>query len=607
MSLSFGSSTSKGHILPLLVVACAITWLFSPTVEPTAFASHEGIFTYARTQQEAKELYAGRFPQSFPDAVFGGGFAFPRYYPPFTLLLSAALVFVVGSVTMAVNLSFYLSVLLSGFSMYGLAHGIRKDRMLAVAASLLYVSLPYRFVEIYVRGALAEAWTFVWYPLIVLGLWRSMKCRSLPWYLPFAIAGLVLSHNITAIYFLAWCGAFTLLGMVIRGWKVGLLPALAVVLGIGLGLWFLIPQQVYLTSVWAGDPGFMWTNVDHVRDHAVNPSQFLYSSASAWFGNSTVPGSPDQMSFELGVGQLMFVPAIILVAVQFGWRKRTQRSLVLGSLLPMVIVGWIGFILFMLYPGPFLSVLPRQFSFIQFPWRMLTVTGFLAPLGIVLTAAWLGRRRTWIPAAILIASALVLAFVPAFERTPRRGDDWTEKQVMVPEFILPTGFSGFTVHGEYLPRDADVIAAQQKRLDPSLFTKPIILSGDGATIRNWERDGPSFDVTVSSQAGAVVRIPLFYYDFYVAVAESGERLPVTSTNGMLSVHVPAGKTRFSVGQTLTPVSKLGFILSGLALLATVGAVASFRGRRRPAVKLEGDRRTETGESDRQPDQEVDPA
>lgn len=601
------SSTSNGHTLSLLVVACAVTWLFSPTIEPTAFASHEGIYTYARTQQVAKELYAGRFPQSFPDAVYGGGFAFPRYYPPFTLLLSAVLVFVTGSVTMAVNFSFYLSVLLSGLSMYGLVHGISKDRMLAVAASLLYVSLPYRFVDIYVRGALAEAWTFVWYPLIVLGLWRSMTRRSLPWYLPFAIAGLALTHNITAVYFLAWCGAFTLLGMAIRGWKVGLLPALAFVLGVGLGLWFLIPQQVYLSAVWAGDPSFMWTNADHVREHAVYPLQLLYSSASKWFGDSTALGSPDRMSFELGVGQLLFVPAIIFIGVQFGWRKHRQRSLVLGSLLPAVVVGWIGCILFMLYPGPILSVLPRQFSFIQFPWRMLTVSGFLAPLGIAITAAWLGRRRTWVPVVVLIASVLVVVFVPAFERTPKSSDEWTEKEVMAPGFILPTGFIGFTVLGEYLPRDADVVAAQQKRLDPNLFSKPRILSGDGATIRDWERDGPSFEVTVSSPGGAVVRIPLFFYDFYFAVTESGERLPITSTNGMLTVQVPAGETRFSVGQELTPISKLGFGLSGLALIATVGAVASFRGRRRPVVKLGGDRRTETGESDRRFGQEGDPA
>ncbi len=601
------SASSKGNVLSLLVVACAVTWLFSPTLEPTCFTSHEGIYTYARTQQVAKELYAGRFPQSFPDAVNGAGFAFPRYYPPFTLLLSAGLVFLAGSVTMAVNLTFFLSVLLSGFSMYGLVNGILHDRRVAIAASLLYVSLPYRFVDIYVRGALAEAWTFVWYPLIVLGLWRSMTRRSLPWYLPFAIAGLVLTHNITAVYFLAWCGVFTLLGMYVRGWKTGLLPALAVVLGIALGLWFLIPQQVYLSAVWAGDPSFMWTNADHVREHAVQPSQLLYSSASSWFGESAATGAPDHMSFELGIGQLLLVPALVCFAALFGWRRRARRSLLLVSLLLSVVLGWIGCILFMLYPGAFLGVLPKQFSYIQFPWRMLTLSGFLAPVGTAMVAVWLGRRRTRVPSVFLAASALIVILVPAFERAPQRNEEWTEKEVMAPEIILPAGYIGFTVLGEYLPRDADVEAAQQRRLDPSLFSKPKILSGDGATIRNWERDGPSFDVTISSPGGAVVRIPLFFYDFYVAVSESGERLPVTSTNGMLSVHVPAGETRFSVGQELTPVSKLGFALSGLALIATVGAVASFRGRRRIAVKLRVDRSTETGDSQRPPDQEGSPA
>ena len=307
-------TTRSQHLVCLLVVAAAVTWLFSALLEPIAFTSHEGIYIYARTHQVAVELAAGRLPQSFPDAYFGAGFAFPRFYPPLTLFLSAGLALLVGGVVVAVNLTFFLSVLASGFSMYAMTVGILKNRWIALGASLLYVSMPYRFVDIYVRAALAEAWTFVWYPLILLGLWRAITRRTMPWYLPVSICALVLTHNITAVYFLAYCGLFTLCAMALRGWRIGIIPGLAVGLGILLGMWFLLPQQYYIPSVWVGDSEFMWTNAAHVQEHRVLPWQFFYSHPKYWFGETGGPGYADGMSYELGIGQLLLLPLGLLMA-----------------------------------------------------------------------------------------------------------------------------------------------------------------------------------------------------------------------------------------------------------------------------------------------------
>ncbi len=572
-------TTQSQHLVCLLVVAAAVTWLFSALLEPIAFTRHEGIYIYARTQQVAVELSAGRLPQTFPDAYFGAGFAFPRFYPPLTLFLSAGLALLLGSVVVAVNLTFFLSVLASGFTMYAMTAGILRNRWIALGASLLYVSMPYRFVDIYVRAALAEAWTFVWYPLILLGLWRAVTRRTMPWYLPVSIGALVLTHNITAVYFLAYCGVFTLCAMAIRGWRVGLIPALSVVLGILLGMWFLLPQQYYIPTVWVGDSEFMWTNAGHVQEHRVLPWQFFYSHPKFWFGETGGPGYTDGMSYELGIGQLLLLPLGLLMGKTFRWRERVRRSPVLAVLGTSAVVGYVVSIVFMVYPIAFLAILPKQFAFIQFPWRLLAITAFLGPILAAIAVSRLGRRRVWLVPAFAAVSALVVLLVPGFQSTPQTEPYWTEDRLLTPEEITKSGDRGYTVLGEYVPREIDIADMNRNGLPPALYASPVVLEGESAAVASWTRKGPDFDVTAVAPNGARIRIPLFYYDFYAAASSDGVPLEVSSSSGFLTVRVPAGTTTFTVRQSITSVTRYGIACSVLALIGVVGASFAYRDRR----------------------------
>lgn len=572
-------TTRSQHLVCLLVVSVAVTWLYSALLEPIAFTSHEGIYIYARTQQVAVELAAGRLPQSFPDAYYGAGFAFPRFYPPLTLFLSAGLALLVGGVVVAVNLTFFLSVLASGFSMYAMTVGILRNRWIALGASLLYVSMPYRFVDIYVRAALAEAWTFVWYPLILLGLWRAVTRRTMPWYLPVSICALVLTHNITAVYFLAYCGLFTLCAMALRGWRIGIIPGLAVGLGIMLGMWFLLPQQYYIPSVWVADSEFMWTNAAHVQEHRVLPWQFFYSHPKYWFGETGGPGYADGMSYELGIGQLLLLPLGLLMAKSYRWRERMRRSPVLAVLGTSAIVGYAVSIVFMMYPIVFLAVLPKQFAFIQFPWRLLAVTAFLGPIIGAVVVSRLGHGRPWLVPAFAAAAVLVVLFVPGFQSTPQTEPYWTENRLLTPEEITRSGDRGYTVLGEYVPREIDIADLNRNGLPPALYVSPVILEGESASIDRWTRKGPDFDVSAIAPSGALIRIPLFYYDFYVAASGEGVPLDVSSSAGFLTVRVPAGRTTFTIRQSITPVTRFGLACSGVALVAIIASAFAFRDRR----------------------------
>lgn len=555
------------HLGCVLVVTAAVTFLYSDLLTSASFWSHEKFYVYMRADQVAKELEAGHYPQAFPDAVYGAGFAFPRFYPPFSLWLSAGLTLLVGDAVLGSNLAFFLSVLASGLSMYLMVAALAREKLVAVAASLLYVSVPYRFVDVFVRGALAESWTFFWYPLVFLGLWRAITKRVFPWYLPVSVAGLVLTHNITAIYFLGFCALVAAVGFFWNGWRAAILPAVGLALGLGLSAWFLVPQQVYMKDVWVSDRSYMWADAEHVHEHRVIAPQFLFSAPDFWHGESQRSGYIDRMSFELGPGQLLVIP----LAAGFLWLFARQRRRFdhLATVLAMAcFTSWLVALAFMVYPRIFLALLPAPFAYIQFPWRLLALSIFLSATASALLVRYGGFSRR-VGHAFAAAVVLTVALVPAFQREAPLEPDWTSKRILDADHLREEGALGFTVLGEYLPRDFDVEAIREATVDTTRFERPrLVGESAGAAITSWHRSGLDMEATIDGETERSIVFPVAYYDFYTARGANGLELETFSSEGMLGVRVPAGVGEVAVRQRITPVMKTGMWGSAFALVAT---------------------------------------
>src|SRR5690606_30776684 len=81
----------------------------------------------------------------------------------------------------------------------------------AVVAALFYTYAPYRAVDAYVRGALAESFAFVWLPLILLSIDRIAELSAankdqklqLRWIILLGIsyAALMITHNLIVLPF----------------------------------------------------------------------------------------------------------------------------------------------------------------------------------------------------------------------------------------------------------------------------------------------------------------------------------------------------------------------------------------------------------------------
>ena len=54
------------------------------------------------------------------------------------------------------------------------------DNFSGFTSAMIYTYVPYKAVEVYVRGAMSEFWSLVFYPLIFWAVYKLIKTPRLP-------------------------------------------------------------------------------------------------------------------------------------------------------------------------------------------------------------------------------------------------------------------------------------------------------------------------------------------------------------------------------------------------------------------------------------------
>src|SRR6185369_8176031 len=122
---------------------------------------------YEQMKSFHQGLSAGEiYPRWEEDTNRGFGAPTMNYYPPGIYYITSAFYSILGDWTRALLAVHLLTMLCSSAAIYVYA----RQWMSRFAASIVmaaYIFLPYRMVDLYVRGAIAELWGFVWMPLML--------------------------------------------------------------------------------------------------------------------------------------------------------------------------------------------------------------------------------------------------------------------------------------------------------------------------------------------------------------------------------------------------------------------------------------------------------
>jgi uncharacterized membrane protein len=138
-----------------------------------------------------------------PDMGFGNGFPLYNYYSAFPYYLGGILSYLFGYIGASKAL-FFIALFTGGFGMYFLCKSIYKDSNISLLGAVLYTFAPYRSLDSYVRGALAESFALSIAPFIFYYLLRLSRKSSFVNFLGVVISlGLFLmTHNIMSMFFL---------------------------------------------------------------------------------------------------------------------------------------------------------------------------------------------------------------------------------------------------------------------------------------------------------------------------------------------------------------------------------------------------------------------
>lgn len=550
--------------------------------EGVYFLSHEFLQVPLRIIETKNAFQSGQWPPAvLPDVVGGLGSGWYIFYPPLAYWVAYALFAMGFSVLSAIKISYFLMFFFSGVSMYACLSRMGYTTGAAGIGGALYLSAPYHLIDLYVRNAYAETFSFIWVPLIFLGLWDIFRGDGRKgWVLALGFSGVALSHLITVFYSLIFALLFSILMLVkyprilkMRTfWRsVGLSTGITILLIAFFALPFVEHAQLGIYA--AFDPSLKAEFAilpDIVHGFAI-PLKSIFrldlTLAHDTLGALGYQHQGPQMPYNLGIHLLVFA----LMGLYLG-RYRFEVWLFAALLLLSIFATtqWM----------PWQS-LPGVFSVIQFPWRLLLFASFFCV--VLATHFFDGIIRLW-PARsnlIVFTSAVGLCFylysaLVTVTPTQIAPDAWLSK-----DQFYQRGANG---GAEHLPsRFRRMLAPNTSEIDVNL-QRAKILHGDGS-FTNYQRSGTNHAFELQGKlANQVIRIQLpavYYLGYSLNDVNLKKQNLFPCDNGLICADVTPGKYMMTYGATL--LAKIGNTLSIMGLVSLL--VFGWRSRNIGTAKI----------------------
>ncbi|MDP3918226.1 MAG: 6-pyruvoyl-tetrahydropterin synthase-related protein [Candidatus Woesebacteria bacterium] len=543
---------NKNRLLWLILVAVFTIPAFWNLLRPGFFPMQDDLQAF-RVQQLDKCLDDFQIPCRWvPDAGYGYGYPQFNYYPPLPYYVGAALHRVGIQYIDVVKILFIVGYILSAIAMYILVTEL-TNKWSGFVASFLYTYIPYKAVEVYVRGALSEFWAQIFFPLILWSIYKLIKTgkNSYLILLGLSIAFLATTHVLMTMIFAPIAILWALYWLYLQKGKYITKVTWAGLLGFGLSAFFLLPvlfekQFAHVDSVLSGYFDY--------RAHFVSLYK-LFISREWGYGSSGFPN--EKLNLSLGIVQWLAGIGAGILAI-FNYKKYKKLS-VLTLLLFILSL----FTIFMIHmKSSFIWAQLPFLWYLQFPWRFLAISIFL----LCLLSGYLiyySKKYQYALGIILIISSFVLNisfFVPKDWLDIRDSDKFSgvswQKQMTISIF-------------DYLPIYAT--------LPPITEAPPIpeVLDGNALFV-NYKKGSNFQKGKIKVIEDAVIRLPL--YDFPgMQVKVDNKRIEHYNNDcrgqefcyGLITFEVPKGEYQIEARLTDTPIRKIGNYITLISIIILI--------------------------------------
>ncbi len=585
-------SLSALRLLNRWAVAALILSIFAwaALLSPYYFTlSHDGRHSLFYQLEFLQGVADGRwFPRWGPDFGFGRGYPFYIFYAPATgYIVQAIEAWEWGGLVASVKVAWLLGFLVGAAGAFRLAKVWWRDDRAAFIASLVYTYTPYKFVDIYVRGAFAEFWALALFPWVVLAFHHVVH-RPRPATVARAAllyALLILTHTATALLFSTLMGVLVLLEVALlayharqekRSW---IAAVLAPLLASGIALiggvlnatifWLpLLAEQRFIDVTQYVPANYNFAN------QFTELRQFL---SPFWGFDYAVPGPNDGMSFQLGV-----VPVLSGIAALWALTTRTlPRTFAARLVWALVSLGAVVIVMTAL-AYPLWQNIPLA-AMVQFPWRALGLSTLLLALisGGATVALFRGTTRPHgiHPAVAIVALLAIVSTIPY--ATPRFTPPSEREETLATIVDFQRQYpdmAGRLPFQDEVPQSS-AMEAQYDANEPLYKFRVITGSPE---IQQTYYGGSTVRATINTTDPATIELQNYDYPGWELTLD-GQRLTHRThpPYGTIAFDVPPGSHTFVASFEDTPLRRTATWISALALLFTLSLplVAHVRNRK----------------------------
>jgi len=448
-------------IATFILIIPAFSFLFKPGY----YNMHDDMQMIRQLEME-KCLKDGQIPCRWtPDLGYGYGYPLFNFYPPMPYMVGQIYRTLGFSFTNSVKATAVTQIILSAAFIYLLSSSIFGP-IGGFLSAIFYTYAPYHALNIYVRGAMNEAWAAVFFPLIfyfsrklvlegkikhLLGLSISFTC-------------LLLSHNPMALTFtpilFAWV-MFWFFSQYRKPFNIFIKKKIPIILKLTfsgllsgvLAAFYTLPVIFETKYVQINT---MFEGYYHFSVHFATLYELFIRSF--WGDGASVWGPNDDMSFSIGYLHWI-IPLLIFSFIVYQVIRNRHNLKKIDSkywLLGLLILMGLATVFMTHNKSTFIWLLFPTIQKIQFPWRFLNHSVFLFSLSVgglilILKKFFVDKIKY----LIIIVLSIILIIINISHFTPIHYGPITDEQKFSGKAWINQVTSGIY---DYLPKTARIAA-----------------------------------------------------------------------------------------------------------------------------------------------------
>lgn len=503
---------------------------------------HDGLFHVFDNVQVTRviamyqELASGQFPVRYVNSFgHGAGSLIFRFYSPLIYYLGAGIYALGFSSIQSVKLVYLVAIVIGCTGIYTLLRS-SFARLPSTLGTIAFLSAPYLYHDLYHRGSLTESFAFMLIPWVLWSFFMLRTKRSSK-YLAFSAFSLgitILAHSITAATVIVALIVFSIITKIHATVLKNYLLALA--LALALASFYLLPAITSINLIsYENNNLFQQGYIDH-------PIPFTHQLLAI--------GQGIEKSSFLGIP--LFLSYFALLWIRIRPNKLSKNYLSLANFLLITLTG---LFFFMSPASQTLWEQVKYIRYIQFPFRLLTITTVLATIAYTLVLNHLRHRKILFS---LLTGLLILPFFiyPRFYQT--LGYQYTTNYTVDDPCMTNTWAN------EYLTKWTTKCLLQPQ--------EPLAISlNKGVQITNVIETNNGRKITLTTEGEGEILISKYYFPNWTAEDGDGNilKLEPYGDSGLIKLSTLHESTKATLSLTPSNADKVSNLISIMSLVYLV--------------------------------------